>query len=129
LLFFPLVSASSALMVWLVVSLAGTYVAYSAVSILHQSWGARLGGDEVQRSQVVAWREGLGLAGVILASISPLALGLPCISSSLFCSASFGLGWHGAARWCLRPPIRPIQAQRGRQLAQSAAWPVHGLPV
>jgi GPH family glycoside/pentoside/hexuronide:cation symporter len=91
LLFFPQVSASSALMVWLVVSLAGTYVAYSALSILHQSWGARLGGDEVQRSRVVAWREGLGLAGVILASISPLALGLPA-SVALF-SVALLLGW------------------------------------
>jgi GPH family glycoside/pentoside/hexuronide:cation symporter len=97
LLFFPQVSASSALMVWLVVSLAGTYVAYSALSILHQSWGARLGGDEVQRSRVVAWREGLGLAGVILASISPLALGLPASVALFFVALLLGwLAWRNA---------------------------------
>jgi Na+/melibiose symporter-like transporter len=97
LLFFPLVSTSSALMVWLVLALAWTYAAFSALSVLHQSWGARLGGDEVQRSRVVAWREGLGLAGVILASISPLALGLPA-SVALFFIALLGgwLAWRSA---------------------------------
>jgi hypothetical protein len=91
LLFFPLVSASSDLMVWLVIALAWTYAAYSALSVLHQSWGARLGGDEVQRSRVVAWREGLGLLGVILASVSPLAFGLPASVALFFYSASCGL--------------------------------------
>jgi Na+/melibiose symporter-like transporter len=97
LLFFPLVSTGSASMVWLVLALALTYAAYSALSILHQSWGARLGGDEVQRSRVVAWREGLGLAGVILASISPLALGLPA-SVALFFIAflSEWMAWRSA---------------------------------
>ena len=95
LLFFPLVSGGNALMAWLVLALAWTYSAYSALSVLHQSWGARLGGDEVQRSRVVAWREGLGLLGVILASISPLALGLPA-SIALFFIA-LGSGWFA---WC-----------------------------
>ena len=103
-LFFPLVSTSSALMVWLVLALAWTYAAFSALSVLHQSWGARLGGDEVQRSRVVAWREGLGLAGVILASISPLALGLPA-SVALFFIALLG-GWLA---W--RSAMLPLPAQ------------------
>jgi Na+/melibiose symporter-like transporter len=104
LLFFPLVSTSSALMVWLVLALAWTYAAFSALSVLHQSWGARLGGDEVQRSRVVAWREGLGLAGVILASISPLVLGLPA-SVALFFIALLG-GWLA---W--RSAMVPLSAQ------------------
>ena len=52
-----------------------TCLAYSLVAIAHQSWGARLGGDEVQRTRIVAWREGAGLLGVVLASVLPAWLG------------------------------------------------------
>ena len=61
---------------WAAAMLLITYAAYSALSIAHQSWGAMLGGTEAQRSRLVAWREGLGLIGVILASILPVAGGL-----------------------------------------------------
>ena len=44
-----------------------TYVAFSWLSVAHQSWGARLGGSDTQRGRVVAWREGFGLAGVVVA--------------------------------------------------------------
>jgi Na+/melibiose symporter-like transporter len=114
LLFFPLVSASSDLMVWLVIALAWTYAAYSALSVLHQSWGARLGGDEVQRSRVVAWREGLGLLGVILASVSPLAFGLPA-SVALFFIALL-VGWLAWSRAMLPPPARQTQLASGGAL-------------
>lgn len=69
-LFHPLVDAPHAL-AWAGVSLALTYLAYSVVTVGHQSWGARLGGDARERSTVVAWREGLGLLGVVLATIIP----------------------------------------------------------
>ena len=62
LLFFPPVRALDALAVWAALMLVITYAAYSAVSVSHQSWGAMLGGDEAQRSRIVAWREAL-LAG------------------------------------------------------------------
>ena len=52
-----------------------TCLAYSLVAIAHQSWGARLGGDESQRTRIVAWREGAGLLGVVLASVLPAWLG------------------------------------------------------
>lgn len=52
-----------------------TCLAYSLVAIAHQSWGARLGGGEVQRTRIVAWREGAGLLGVVLASVLPAWLG------------------------------------------------------
>jgi len=91
LLFFPPVRQPSALLVWVAGCLALTYIAYSGLSILHQAWGARLGGDEVQRSRIVAWREGLGLVGVILASIAPLALGVPATTALFF--AALCLGW------------------------------------
>ena len=84
-LFFPLPGVRAAagaegkdlLLPWAAGALLLTYTAFSALSISHQSWGARLGGDELQRSRIVAWREALGLVGVILASIVPVALGLP----------------------------------------------------
>jgi GPH family glycoside/pentoside/hexuronide:cation symporter len=52
-----------------------TCTAYSLLAIAHQSWGARLGGDELQRTRIVAWREGAGLVGVVLASVLPSWLG------------------------------------------------------
>jgi Na+/melibiose symporter-like transporter len=84
LLFFPPVWARDALLVWAGAALVLTYAAFSALSVMHQSWGAMLGGDESQRSRVVAWREGLGLVGVILASITPVALGLPATVTIFF---------------------------------------------
>ncbi len=52
-----------------------TCLAYSLMAIAHQAWGARLGGDETQRTRIVAWREGAGLVGVVLASVLPSWLG------------------------------------------------------
>lgn len=52
-----------------------TCLAFSLLAITHQSWGARLGGNEVQRTRIVAWREGAGLVGVVLASVLPSWLG------------------------------------------------------
>ena len=56
-------------------TLVMTCLAFSLLAITHQSWGARLGGDELQRTRIVAWREGAGLAGVVLASVLPAWLG------------------------------------------------------
>lgn len=53
----------------LALALILAHLAFSTLSTLHQAWGARLGGDERGRSRVVAWREGLGLGGVLLASV------------------------------------------------------------
>ena len=100
LLFFPPVRAPDTLVVWAGVMLVITYAAYSALSVAHQSWGAMLGGDEAYRSRVVAWREGLGLLGVVLASVTPVLLGLPA-TLLVFC-ASLVLGWLAWTR-ALRP--------------------------
>ena len=70
----PLVHEPTALLWWAGFWLMLTYAAYSALSVAHQSWGAMLGGDALYRSRVVAWREGLGLVGVLLAAVTP-ALG------------------------------------------------------
>ncbi|MEO7108420.1 MAG: MFS transporter [Rhodoferax sp.] len=103
-LFFPPVRGLQPVLLWAAAALALTYAAFSALSVLHQSWGARLGGDEVQRSRIVAWREGLGLLGVVVASISPVALGLPATTALLFIALVLAwLGWRSA----IRPPFTP----------------------
>jgi glycoside/pentoside/hexuronide:cation symporter, GPH family len=103
-LFFPPTRHLPSLVAWATACLVLTYAAYSALSIMHQSWGAMLGGDEAQRSRVVAWREGLGLVGVILASISPLALGLPATTALFF--VALAVGW-----WAWSRAVRPSVAQ------------------
>ena len=82
-LFFPLVRSPAALLIWCAGTLAVTYLSYSVVTVIHQSWGARLGGDAPQRARVVAWREGLALAGVLVASVLPSVAGL-AVTAAVF---------------------------------------------
>jgi GPH family glycoside/pentoside/hexuronide:cation symporter len=94
LLFFPPLAVQQQqplLIAWAATMLLITYAAYSALSISHQSWGAMLGGTEAQRSRVVAWRESLGLIGVILASILPVAGGL--IASTAIFIIAISIAW------------------------------------
>ncbi len=99
LLFLPQTREPQALLVSATVLLLLTYAAYSALSIAHQSWGARLGGDEQMQSRVVAWREGLGLVGVVLASTAPSLFGLPAMVGLFIASLFIGLlGWRRAIR-------------------------------
>ena len=85
-LFFPATRDASALLLWCAGFLALTYLAYSLLSVVHQAWGARLGGDATQRTRIVAWREGLALAGVLVASVLPSLAGLG-VTSSVFAVA------------------------------------------
>ena len=75
-LFFPMVDGPSSLLVWCAVMLVVTYLGYSVATVVHQSWGARLGGDAPQRARIVAWREGMALVGVLVASVLPSLAGL-----------------------------------------------------
>jgi glycoside/pentoside/hexuronide:cation symporter, GPH family len=82
-LFFPPESVrtgGSALLVWAALALLVTYVAYSFITVSHQSWGARLGGDEALRARVVSWREALSLIGVLAASVLPVVAGMPALT-------------------------------------------------
>ena len=93
-LFFPPVREQSALLVWAAGALILCYLGYSALTLVQQSWGALLGGNAAMRSRIVGWREGLGLAGVILASIAPLAWGLP-VTTAILC-LTLALAWTAA---------------------------------
>lgn len=79
------------LLAWAALALLLTYTAYSLLGIAHQSWGARLGGNELQRGRIVAWREGCALVGVVLASVLPALAGLPVML--VVFSAALALGW------------------------------------
>lgn len=119
LLFFPPVQGTQALLVWATVCLLFTYAAYSFLSISHQSWGAMLGGDEHYRSRVVAWREGLGLAGVVLASIAPVALGLPATAALFFIALI--AGWWAWTR-APRPLGAPVEADATVPTEAASIW-------
>jgi Na+/melibiose symporter-like transporter len=80
-LFFPPTFAEPAsLLVWCAALLGITYLAYSVLTVIHQAWGARLGGNAVERTGIVAWREGLALCGVVVASVLPSAAGLSAMT-------------------------------------------------
>ncbi len=111
LLFFPPVRTPGALIAWASVMLMVTYAAYSALSVSHQSWGAMLGGNEAQRSRIVAWREGLGLIGVVLASVTPVALGLPTTTVVFVIALIVGwLAWSRAVRPVAKAGLHTVEA-------------------
>jgi Na+/melibiose symporter-like transporter len=110
LLFFPPVRGPTALLAWAAVTLALTYAAYSTLTVAHQSWGAMLGGGDGPQSRIVAWREGLGLAGVLLASVLPVLAGLPATAAVLAAALAAGVfAWSRAVR--PRPPQRGTMAR------------------
>ncbi|MFC5496714.1 MFS transporter [Caenimonas terrae] len=108
LLFFPLARQPGALLAWAGAALVLTYAGYSMLSVAHQSWGARLGGDEAQRGRIVAWREGLGLAGVLLASVLSVAGG-PAVATAALAVALIA-GWLAWARSRQPSPSPPAAA-------------------
>ena len=73
-LFHPQLMSEAGLALWFGVSLAVVYLGFSAANIAYQAWGACITSDAHQRTVVTASREGLGLAGVVLASLLPQAL-------------------------------------------------------
>ena len=84
-LFFPPVSLrqGSALLGWCAAMLVVAYLAYSALSITHQAWAARLHGGDLSQSRWVSWREAATLLGVVLASVLPSVAGLPVTTTVL----------------------------------------------
>jgi GPH family glycoside/pentoside/hexuronide:cation symporter len=103
-LFFPAVREGTALLAWCAAMLVVTYLAYSVATVLHQAWGARLGGDERERARVVSWREGLSLLGVLVASALPALAGLHAATLVFAVSLAIAL----ALLW--RAP-RPVAGQ------------------
>lgn len=59
---------------WLVATLALTYLGFSAATVAYQAWGADIGQDAGLRTRLTAAREGFGLLGVVLAAALPTLL-------------------------------------------------------
>ena len=56
-----------------------------------------MGGGELHQGRIVAWREGLGLVGVLLAAVLPSLLGLPVMIAVLALALAVGwLAWSQA---------------------------------
>jgi len=101
--------------VWLSVALVATYLSFSATTLMHQSWGALLAGGELQQSRLAAWREGLALLGVVLASVAPSLWGLPTMVGLFGVVLALGLG-----AWWLAP--QPAAAIPVQALPADASW-------
>ncbi len=118
-LFFPLPRSPAALLGWLAAGLVVTYLGYSAVSIVHQAWGARLGGTAEQRARVVAWREAAALVGVLLASLLPSLAGLGWTAVLLVVLLAAGIV-------LLRSAPQPVAGRPAGAAAGRLARPWHG---
>jgi len=90
-LFFPPLREPTALLAWAGAGLVLTYLAYSWLSVLHQAWGARLGGGAATQTRVVAWREGFALVGVVSASLLPSLFGFGVTAHVLAAALLVGL--------------------------------------
>ncbi|WP_395702945.1 MFS transporter [Aquabacterium sp.] len=95
-LFFPPALPTGSLLMWCALALLVTYLGYSGLTVLHQAWGARLGGDARQQSSLIGWREGLALVGVIVASALPSLAGMGAMV--LACTIGLALGLAALAR-------------------------------
>ncbi len=108
-LFFPPSTEQGELLTWAAVMLTVTYLSYSVLSVLHQAWGARLGGAESQRARIVSWREGLALVGVMVASVLPSVAGLGVTSVVFALALVAGV----AALWRAPRPARALTPASG----------------
>ena len=70
-LFNPPAGGAGALTAWLVANLVLVYTAYSLVTVSYQAYGAEIATGAAERTRVTAWREGFGLAGVLVAAALP----------------------------------------------------------
>jgi Na+/melibiose symporter-like transporter len=123
-LFFPPAFAEpAALLAWCTVLLCITYLAYSVLMVVHQAWGARLGGDAAERTGIVAWREGLALCGVVVASVLPSAAGLSAMTLAFALALVVSLALvrgapapHAAPRQAAVSPWLPLHNPAFRRL-------------
>jgi Na+/melibiose symporter-like transporter len=112
-LFFPPLHGPTELLAWCAALLAVTYLSYSVLAVVHQAWGARLGGSATQRARIVAWREGLALVGVLVASVLPSLAGLGTTSAVFALALALGVALLAVApRTAATPAALPPQSMR-----------------
>ena len=123
-LFFPHWVLPTPAPAWGLMAVAGAAlvaccVGLSTLGLAHQSWGARLGGDEAQRSRLVGWREGLGLLGVICASVLSATAGVGAMVAVLAVALVVALwAWHRAPA---PAPATTVACHENAQRAQPIA--------
>jgi Na+/melibiose symporter-like transporter len=126
LLFTPPAWSQTGLLVWLGGSLILVYGAHSVLSVCYLTWGARLTDDVTGRARVTAWREALGLVGVVVASVLPALwvvqqgarVGYQWFAWSFVVVLLLSLGC--TLRWSPRPKLL---SQQGRQGLREALAP------
>ena len=116
-LFFPPAGSSTATLAWCAAMLVVTCLGYSMLGVLHQAWGARLGGGPALQARVVSWREGLSLAGVLAASVLPALAGVPAMVAVCLALLALALWALSGAPYRLAPP----QAVASGAVAPNAA--------
>ena len=115
-LFFPPAGSSTALLAWCAAALVVTGLGYSALGVLHQAWGARLGGTAAAQARIASWREGMALAGVLAASVLPALAGIPAMVG--LCIALLALGL-----WALSgAPLRRAPPRLAKAGPASGVW-------
>ena len=105
----------ASLLWWVAAMLTLSHLAYSALGILHQSWAALLGGDALQRSRLVSWREGWGLLGVLLAGALPTLVGMGGTAGVLALTLALGLWTWSRSHW-------PATHMQREPLALTLPW-------
>ncbi|MDN3920088.1 MFS transporter [Roseateles violae] len=121
-LWLPPSKEASVLVPWLAAALLLCTLAYSGVSIVYQSWGARWGGGPELRARVTGWREAGSLAGVLLASVLPVLLGWPATSLALAALLALGLLGLAGLRQAPWPTTREPAAVQGPSPWRQAAF-------
>lgn len=118
-LFYPPPSLHAYLPIWAWTLLITATLAYSALAIAHQSWGARLGGGATRQARVVAWREGWTLSGVVSASVLPALAGW-AVTLSVLAAALFAalLAWPRGPQ-----PSAPIATVANMSWQKALRWP------
>ena len=122
-LFFPPAGSTGPLLAWCAAALVLTCLGYSSLGVLHQAWGARLGGGPVLQARVGAWREGLALAGVLTASVLPALAGIPAMVATgcgLLVLALWGLA--GAPYRLARPRLAYVATDAATDAAATDPW-------
>ena len=122
-LFLPPAGSADHLLAWCASALVLTCLGYSSLGVLHQAWGARLGGGPLLQAQVVAWREGLALAGVLAASVLPALAGIPAMLATGGALLVLGLWALGGAPYRLTRPRLASSTSAAAPAATPATTP------
>jgi glycoside/pentoside/hexuronide:cation symporter, GPH family len=126
----PFISQPTPLLMWATAMLILTYSAWSLLGLLHQGWGTRLGGPDVQQARLVAWREGLGLPGVVVASLLPAAAGMGATAGVLAGSLLIAwLAWRMAPAPQTPAPAPPCGAPSPNPWRQAGFPPLWGVYI